>query len=157
VSSTEAALLERIHSSINRIDGKTVELPLEKMDIYLVDTDEEPDFPEVFEIIGKDVVLVGSFPLTTRVGYGEKFDQLNGKQIAITKEGGDVREPKRSSLVLPGGQALIESGSFTVTKVGKGYDAKTPLRGNVSLLLRMPDGTDKVVTGTFKVNGTTWG
>src|SRR5687768_2043105 len=34
------------------VDGKTVELPLEKMDIYLVDPDAESEYPESFEIIG---------------------------------------------------------------------------------------------------------
>jgi hypothetical protein len=140
------------------IDGQTVELPLERMDVFLVDPDFEKEFGETFEITGRDVVLVGQFPISTRVGYREAFGNLTGKPIAIAKEGGDEREPKRSSLLLPGGagQALVESGTFTVNKVGKGSDAKTPVAGTVTLKLRTAGG-EKTVTGTFKVRGTTWG
>jgi hypothetical protein len=139
------------------LDGKPLELSLEKMDIFLVDSEAEREFPETFQLIGPEVVLVGTFPMNVRVGYGENYQVLNGRAITIGKEGGDVREPKRSSIIVGGSQALIESGSFTVTKIGKTQDAKTPLVGTVTLLLHMPDGTDKVVTGTFRVNATTWG
>jgi hypothetical protein len=139
------------------VDGKTVELKLEKMDIYLVDPDAESEYPESFEIIGPDVILCGKFPMTTRVGYGEKYENLAGKSIAITRENVDAREPKRSSLIVPGlGQALVEDGSFVVNKIGKNVDAKTPLRGTVTLRLKTASG-DKTVNGTFKVCGTTWG
>ncbi len=140
------------------IDGRTVELKLEKMDIYLVDPDAESEYPESFEIIGPEVILCGKFPMTTRVGYGEKYGVLSGKSIAITRENVDAREPKRSSLIVPGlGQALVEDGSsFVVNKIGKGVDAKTPLRGTVTLKLKTPGG-ERTVNGTFKVRGTTWG
>ena len=139
------------------IDGKTVELKLEKMDIYLVDPDAESEYPESFEIIGPEVILCGKFPMTTRVGYGEKYDVLAGKSIAIAKENVDAREPKRSSLTVPGlGQALVEGGSFTVNKIGKGVDAKTPLHGTLTLKLKTAGG-ERTVNGTFKVRGTTWG
>ena len=140
------------------IDGKQVELPLERMDVYIVDPDYENEYPESFEILGPGVVLVGRFPMTTRVGYSEEFGNLSGKPIAIAKETVEAREPKRSSLVLPGGvPALVEGGSFTVSKVGSGRDAKTPLGGTVTLKLRTAGGGERTVNGTFKVNGTTWG
>jgi hypothetical protein len=139
------------------IDGRTVELKLEKMDIYLVDPDAESEYPESFEIIGPEVVLCGKFPMQTRVGYGEKYENLAGKSITIAPQNVDAREPKRSSLIVPGvGQALVEGGSFVVNKVGKGYDAKTPLRGTVTLRLKTAGG-ERTVNGTFKVLGTTWG
>ena len=139
------------------VDGKTVELPLEKMDIFLVDPDLESEYPESFEIIGPEVVLCGKFPMQTRIGYGEKYEALSGKPIAIAKENVDAREPKRSSLVLPGvGEALVEGGSFVVNKIGRNDDAKTPLSGTVSLQLRTAGGA-KTVNGKFMVRGTTWG
>ena len=140
------------------IDGKTVELKLEKMDIFLVDPEAQAEYPESFEIIGPEVILCGKFPMTTRVGYSEKYEVLKGKSIAITRENIDAREPKRSSLVVPGlGEALVEDGSsFVVNKIGKGVDAKTPLRGTVTLKLRTAGG-QRTVNGTFKVRGTTWG
>jgi hypothetical protein len=139
------------------VDGKTVELKLEKMDIYLVDPDAESEYPESFEIIGPEVILCGKFPMTTRVGYGEKYENLTGKSIAITRENADAREPKRSSIVVPGlGEALVEDGSFVVKKIGKGADAKTPLRGTMTLKLKTASGP-RTVNGTFKVRGTTWG
>ena len=135
-----------------------VELKLEKMDIFLVDPEAESQYPESFEITGPEVILCGKFPMTTRVGYGEKYEALKGKSIAITRENIDAREPKRSSLVVPGlGEALVEDGSsFVVNKIGKGVDAKTPLRGTVTLKLRTAGG-QRTVNGTFKVRGTTWG
>ena len=140
------------------IDGRRVELPLQTMDVFLVDPDFEREYPESFEIIGPDVVLVGKFPMTMRVGYGENFSTLHGKPIAIARETVDAREPKRSSLILPGGgQALVEGGSFIVNRVGKGQDAKTPIAGTVTLKLRTPGGAERTVNGTFKVRGTTWG
>jgi hypothetical protein len=140
------------------VDGKTVELKLETMDIFLVDPDAESQYPESFEIIGPEVILCGKFPMETRVGYGEKYENLTGKPIAITRENVDAREPKRSSLVVPGiGEALVEDGSsFVVKKIGKGDNAKTPLRGTVTLKLQTAAGA-RTVNGTFKVRGTTWG
>ena len=99
------------------IDGRKVELPLERMDTFLVDPDFESEYPESFEIIGPDVVLCGKLPMATRVGYGEKYENLTGQSIAIATENADAREPKRSSLVVPGvGQALVEGGSFVVQR-----------------------------------------
>ena len=139
------------------VDGATVELKLDTMDIVLVDPDAESEYPESFEIIGPDVILCGTFPMQTRVGYGDQYANLAGKSIAITKENVDARDPKRSSVILPGvGQALVEGGAFVVNKVGRNGDAKTPLRGTVTLQLKTPAG-DRTVKGTFKVRGTTWG
>jgi len=139
------------------MDGKTIELKLEKMDIFLVDPGHEAETAESFEILGPEVVLCGQFPLKTHVGHGEKYEELKGKAIEITKGNSDVREPKRSSVVIPEtGQMLIEGGSLVVEKVSPGDDARTPLRGTVQLRLKTAAG-ERTVKGTFKVKSTTWG
>jgi hypothetical protein len=139
------------------IDGKTVELKLEKMDIYLVDPAHQAEFPESFEIVGPDVILCGEFPKSTRVGHEAKYDVLRGTNVAITKANADVREPKRSSLTLPeSGPTTVEGGSLVVDQIGQGDDARTPLSGKVQLRLKTPSG-ERTVNGTFKVKGTTWG
>ena len=139
------------------IDGKSVELKLDKMDIFLVDPDRQSEFAESFEILGPEVVLCGQFPMTARVGYGEKYKALKGTTVTISKGNTDVNEPKRSSLVLPGaGQTLVEGGSFVVDKIEQGEDARTPLSGTVQLRLKTEAG-ERTVKGTFKVKSTTWG
>ena len=138
------------------IDGQKIDLPLEQMDIYLVDSEYEDEYPESFEILGPGVVLVGKFPMGTNVGYEENYSVLSGKPIAITAQTADARVEKRSSLMLSGGQVMVDGGAFVVTSIGKNEDAKTPLTGSISLKLRTPSG-EKTVKGTFKVRGTTWG
>jgi hypothetical protein len=139
------------------IDGKTVELKLDKMDIFLVEKEHEAENAESFEILGPEVVICGQFPLKMHVGYGEKYDVLKGQPISITKGNTDLREPKRSSVVLPGtGQMLIEGGTLTVEKISAGEDARTPLRGTIQMRLQTTAG-ERTVKGTFKVKATTWG
>jgi len=139
------------------IDGKTIELKLDKMDIFLVDPDHEAETAESFEMLGPEVVICGQFPLKTHVGYGEKYDVIKGKAVSITKGNTDVREPKRSSVILPeSGQMLVEGGSLIVEKISPGEDARTPLRGTIQMRLKTVAG-ERTVKGTFKVKATTWG
>jgi hypothetical protein len=139
------------------MDGKTVELKLEKMDIYLVDPAHQAEFPESFEIVGPDVILCGEFPKTTRVGHEAKYEVLRGTNVTITKANADTREPKRSSLTLPeSGPTLIEGGWLAVDRIGEGDDARTPLSGTLQLRLKTPAG-ERTVKGKFKVKATTWG
>ena len=59
------------------VDGKSVEIPLEKMDVNLV---KRGNAPENFEIHGTGVVLVGNFPPGVRVDYGENWSVLVGNR-----------------------------------------------------------------------------
>jgi hypothetical protein len=137
-----------------QIDGQSVELPLEKLDVYLT---EDEEYPEIFELLGLGVVLVGEFPAGVRVDYGEHWNVLVGKAIPIAAKGGDPREEKTSSITLPGKPAAnVVGGTFTVEKFEEGWDAKTPLTGRIELKLATPEG-EKSVSGTFAVLGTTWG
>jgi hypothetical protein len=139
------------------IDGKTIELKLDKMDIYLVDAAHAKEYPETFEIMGPDVVLCGQFPMTTRIGHEAKYDLLRGTNCTITKGNSDLQEPKRSSLKLPdSGPTLVEGGSLVVNKIGDSEEARTPLSGTVQLRLKTPAG-ERTVKGTFKVKSATWG
>jgi hypothetical protein len=139
------------------LDGKTIELKLEKMDIFLVDKQHDADNAESFEMIGPEVILCGQFPLKMHVGSGEKYEILKGKAIAVTKGNTDLREPKRSSVMMPeSGQMLVEGGTLIVETINDGDDARTPLRGTVQLRLKTAAG-ERTVKGTFKVKATTWG
>ncbi len=48
-----------------KVDGADVKLPLEGMDVFLVE--DEKKYPEIFEITGPSVALVGEFPLAAHV------------------------------------------------------------------------------------------
>jgi hypothetical protein len=139
------------------LDGKTVELKLDKMDIFLVDQAHEAENQESFEILGPEVVLCGQFAPKTHVGSGEKYEAIKGKPINVTKGNSDVREPKRSSVILPEyGQMTIEGGTLVVNEIDDGEDSRTLLRGTVQLRLKTTAG-ERTVKGTFKVKSTTWG
>lgn len=132
------------------VDGAAVEVPLERLDVYLV---EDESFPEVFELQGAAVILVGELPV--HVGYGEEWQQLLGKRVTIASEGGDPREPKHSQVTLPGASqpTRVQGGWFQVDSHRPGFDAKTPLEGRLELQLE--DG--RTLQGKLFVLGTTWG
>lgn len=137
------------------VEGKDVRLPLEKLDVYLVE--DEKEHPEIFEMIGPDVTLVGAFPMNIHVDYDENWERMLNRPIKIAPKGGDPREEKESTLALPGQErAAVIDGTFTVTKIGEGADAKTPLSGTIKLKVKFPGGM-KTLEGRFAVLGTTWG
>lgn len=136
------------------VDEKLVEIPLEKLDIFLT---EDEEYPEIYELHGSGVVLAGTFPKDVRVDYGDHWEQMVGKPITISLTGGDPRELKTSTLTLPGQAAMkVSGGTFTVEKFSEGFDAKTPLNGRIEIKVESPDG-EKTYCGTFTVKGTTWG
>jgi len=136
------------------VDGKPVDLPLEKMDVNLV---KRGNFPETYEIHGTGVVLVGEFPKGVNVGYGEDWNVLVGKAVPILPTGGSEGQKLESTLTLPGQPAYpVTGGSITVAEIGEDIDAKTPLSGRIEIQCQTPQG-EKTFRGTFAVNGTTWG
>jgi hypothetical protein len=152
--SPEEAVENFVQKLVLDVEGKSVEIPLEKMDVFLV---KRGSGPEIFEIHGTGVVLVGTFPKDVRVDYGEHWEELVGKAITISPRGGDPREPSESQLTLPGKAPLkVLGGTFTVEKRREGFDAKTPLSGRIEIKCQTPQG-EKTYKGTFAVKGTTWG
>lgn len=132
-----------------QVDGKTVEVPLERLDIYLV---EDESVAESFQLRGPGVHLGGELPV--HVGYGDAWERLVGKPVEVAAEGGDPRAPEKSRITLPGtADAAPTRGTFTVRKVHAGFDAKTPLEGDVEL--RLDDG--RTLQGKLFVLATTWG
>lgn len=137
--------------------GAAVDLPLTEMNILLAE--EEDEYPEVFEILGPDVALVGTFPMDLHVGYDESFDQLVGRTIAIDPSGGDPRDPKSSYVRLNGVPAPVSGGSFTIERVtGKfaGSHGDRTVWGTVTLRLFGADG-ERTVSGKLAVHAITWG
>ena len=139
------------------VDGKNVDLSLEVMDVFLV---KRGNAPEVFEIRGAGVMLVGEFPKGVRVDYGEHWDVLVGKTIALKAKGGERGDDKTAQLTLPGQSACsVVGGSFTVEKVlpeGGGQDGATPLQGKIEIKCKTDQG-EKTLKGTFVVGAKTWG
>jgi len=136
--------------------GATLEFPIEIMDIYLVEDESEP---EIFEIRGDGVVLVGEFPVDLHVDYDEAFERLVGREITVRTRGGDPSDPKSSMITIDGMVATVSEGTFTVEKLsGKwsGTDGDRTLHGTIDLRIRDIDG-ERVVRGRFAAHAVTWG
>jgi hypothetical protein len=137
--------------------GATVQGSLERMDIFVVEN--ENLYPEVFQIVGDDAVLVGEFPMNVHVGYGEDWKQLFGVPIAISASGGDPREPKTSWVRMNGMQIPISGGTITFDKItGKwdGSEGDKTLWGTIELRIPGAD-SDRTVTGRIATHAVTWG
>jgi hypothetical protein len=130
-------------------DGRA--LPLERMDIYLT----EEGYPNLFEIRGAGVTLVGTFPMGVTPDYEENFERLVGETITIEARGGDPREPKASAITLGGTVTAVSGGSFSVDRVSgkwQGSEGNKTLHGTIEL--HTPGG---VLRGRFAVHAVTWG
>lgn len=138
-----------------KVDGAEVRLPLQIMNIMLNKRDETA--PESFEIVGPGVTLLGEIPNGSQVGYGEKWEKIFGKTIAIKPSGEFDREPKESAITFPGKpEVKVLSGSIvpqSMTGKWSGQDGDKTLKGTIKLLLA--DG--RSVEGTFAVLAITWG
>jgi hypothetical protein len=137
--------------------GASTDLPLQRMDIYLVE--EESQYPEIFEIHGEGAMLVGELPMDTHVGYEADYQKLVGKTVAIRPSGGDPREPKTSWVRLGGTQVPVSGGAFTIEKLtGKweGSEGDRTYWGTLELRVPGADG-ERTVRGKFAVNCVTWG
>lgn len=139
------------------VDGAPVKLPLEIMDVFLV---EEDQYPETFEMRGAGVTLVGQFPVTIHVDYGENWDRLVGQPIPISGMLDNPNVAPQSTLQLPDlGAAQVVGGSFSVDTVSgefSGSDGNRTLSGTINLELQTSAGP-KSVSGTFAVHAVTWG
>ena len=133
------------------IDGKSVEIPLEMMAVFLMESG-----PDTFGIGGANVRLVGQFPPNTTPGDASEWSRLVGRAIPISAKGwlgGEVH----SSVTLPDQRQMeVTGGSFTVETVSPGFDAQTPLTGRLELKITTPNGP-KTIQGKFSVKGTTLG
>ena len=138
-------------------DGSKNDIVLDGMDIFLVDDEEQ--WPEIYEITGPDVTLVGAFPMDLHVGYGAEFEKLIGKSVRIEPHGGDPRDPKNSTVRLAGTQVPILGGSLHFEKVTGKWDGEQgdkTLWGQIQL--RVPGASgDRTVRGSFAVHAVTWG
>lgn len=138
-------------------DGADMELPLEKMEIYLVE--EEQQYPEVFEITGSGVTLVGTFPMDCHVGYEENWPVLMGRTITVAASGG-ARDDMMSYVQMPdGGKAFVVGGSLVPEKIaGKidGMDGNRTVSGTFVLRVRTGLGEEEL-TGRFAVHCYTLG
>ena len=137
--------------------GSTVEAAIDRMDVYLVD--DEKEYPEIFEIAGEDVVLVGEFPMSAHVGYGQDWGNIFGVAIPIRPSGGDPSEPKTSWVRLHGTQVPVSGGTITFQKITgtwDGSEGNKTLWGTIELRIPGADG-DRTVTGRTATHAVTWG
>ena len=135
--------------------GSTYEIPIERMDIYLT----EDEYPEIFEIRGDGVTLVGELPAGVRVDYDEAFERLIDREVTIQANGGDPRQPKTSTVTIDGIVTPVSTGSFTVKQLtGKwgSSDGDRTLHGDIELRLPGLDG-ERTLRGRFAAHAVTWG
>ncbi|UCH33820.1 MAG: hypothetical protein JSV65_14815 [Armatimonadota bacterium] len=143
------------------VDDQEVAVPLEMMDIFLVEDDA---YPETFEIRGPGVLLVGEFPLDVHVDYEADLGVLRGREIAIQASGGERGgqdgQPQQSILTLPGGVPLAVVGGWFVvdesTGPREGVRGDGSISGRISIQVQDEFGVN-TLDGEFSVQATTWG
>lgn len=135
------------------LEGRTVSLPLDALDVWLTRSQSRP---ETYEIHGDGIAIFGTFPRDLRVGYEENWHLLVGKSIPISARGGVAQYEKPSVLTVPGiGQFRVVGGRFIVEEAKAGRYGQTPLVGRIELQVRAARG-HKSLTGTFAVKAMTW-
>ncbi len=137
-----------------KVDGADVKLPLEGLEVYLVEDEKRP---EIFQLRGPSVTLVGELPAGLHVGYEGKWERLFGKTVTILPRGGNPREPQNSQITLPGKPSFrVSGGSFVAEKTtGKAAD-KITIWGRVTLQVQGETGP-LTLEGTFAAHAVTWG
>lgn len=141
-----------------KISGQEVTLPMTLLEVYVTD---DYDYPEIYELSGEGITLVGEFPLDIRVDYGETWPALFGQQINILPRYNTYDGPKESYITLPSGQiAEVTGGHFTAESQSGQYagrDGDLTLSGKITLHLKTGSGEEKIARGTFAVHCMTWG
>jgi hypothetical protein len=92
-----------------------------------------------------------------KVTHDQKWQVLLHKPIALLPSVVVHKREQHSRLMLPGYATWpVLGGSFTVEKVGHGFNLKTPLNGTIEIRCETRDG-EKTYRGTFAVLGATYG
>jgi len=152
----------RLTSELRLVVGQEeVSLPLEMMDIFLV---EGQAYPETFAMRGPRVLLVGEFPLDIHVDYEGNLEALVGREIIVQSSGGErgseYGQPQASTLTLPGRAPLaVLGGSFVVdetTGPREGVKGDGTLSGRIGIQVQDASGVT-TLQGHFAVQATTWG
>ena len=151
-SSNKTPVSDEPSRLVFQVDGSEVELPVEVMDVYLVEDQDE--YPETFQIRGDGLLLVGTFPNDLHVGYGEHWEQMVGRVINIVAEE-DVRaRPETSVITLPdAAEASVAGGQFIVEKLNESPRGDSLLSGKITLQVAQ----GKALEGTFTMIAKTWG
>jgi len=152
----------KLTSELRLIVGQEeVSLPLEMMDIFLV---EDEAYPESFEMRGPGVLLVGEFPRDVHVDYEANLAALHGREVAVQPSGGGrgsgYGQPQASTLTLPGRAPLaVSGGSFVVdetTGPREGVKGDGTVSGRIAIQVQDASGVT-MLQGYFSVPATTWG
>jgi hypothetical protein len=141
-----------------RVDGADVSIPLKVMNVLLYKDEEyAKQNPSVFAIEGTGVQLIGEIAAADNVDYGEHWERLINKTLAIKASGEFHRDPVDSKIVLPGTPEIaVTGGTMFVEKYsGKwaGSDGNKTLSGKITI--QLSDG--RTLEGTFAVHAVTWG
>jgi hypothetical protein len=129
------------------VDGQPAEL--EVMDIFLVE--DEAKYPEQFHFRGKDIDLVGEFPMSLHVGYEEDIKKLENQTIWVKPKMEVYGEGEMQSRFK---EKKVTTGTLKFKKyLGDPIDSGKVIEGELDLDL---EGGGKA-KGTFKVLAKTWG
>lgn len=156
-ASSAAAAREKAKAGwLLKVEGSPGTLALESMDVYLM---EDETAPEMFDLHGEGVRLVGTIPPAAHVGFGAEFGKLVGQTLSIQASGGDPDDPGTSSITLDGVEYPVAGGTFRVEKLtGKwdGSEGDKTLHGTVELRV-LESGGERSVRGTLATHVVTWG
>lgn len=138
-------------------NSSSVVIPLNAIDVYLAD---DESYPEYFSIESDGVVIGGTLPQGVHVGYNEDWQQLFGKAIVVSPQGGDPSDPRDAYIELAEGvRSKVMGGTIVFEKIsGKtgGKDGDLTLSGRVMLVVQTGAALENVM-GTIAVHCVTWG
>ena len=141
-----------------KVNGADVKIPLKVMNVLLFKDEEyAKENPSVFAIEGNGVHLIGEIAAADNVDYGEHWERLISKPLAIKASGQFHREAVESKIALPGQPEMAVTGGimFVEKYAGRwsGSEGDKTLSGTIRMQLH--DG--RTLEGTFAVHAVTWG
>ncbi len=136
-------------------NGQETSIPLQGMDIYLVDPDSGGDYPETFLVHGEGVKLAGAFPKDLKVGYEEELERLVGRTVKIEAKSSTGGETVKAHITLAGEKIPLKGGTLEFVRfLGNNPNGAG---GAVEAKVHLDRAEGGSLDGTMLVLAKTWG